>query len=219
MRIRINVTDRPARGISPTASKNLRDFKRGFFNRDAVMKALDEEQRNRLAKSGAYVQTTAQRSMRKRKKKSPPGSPPSAHDEGKGPLLRKLLFFAFDTERKTVVVGPAALGRSETPKLHERGGTRVGRRRKPRQVGDTGPVRIIGGGRSGFGRAAKGSKAAPQRQAIYAKLTTAQQAAHATRLDTELFGNGDQKYPPRPFMVPALAASRARINELFGKPL
>lgn len=96
----------------------------------------------------------------------------------------------------------------------------MGGRRKPRQVGDSGPIRIVGTDRFTFGRSTKFVRGDPkQRQVVYAKLTTAKQAAKATQIEQELYSHLDQKYPPRPFMVPALAASRARINELFGKPL
>jgi hypothetical protein len=49
--------------------------------------------------------------MRYRKKPSAKGTPPSAHkDNPRGPLLRELLWFAYEPERMSVVIGPVGFG-------------------------------------------------------------------------------------------------------------
>lgn len=100
---------------------NLLKFKKAFFTSSNVQKLLDKKMLRTLSLFGAKTRTHAQRSMRKRKAYSPAGVPPSAHGN---PLLRKLLFFAFDG-KDSVVVGPVLLGKNAQgiPKLHEHGGT------------------------------------------------------------------------------------------------
>ncbi len=97
--------------------------KGNFFDRDAVLKAVDSATHKNLSKAGAFVRTIAQRSMRyttKWQSHSEPGKPPLAHKQN--PLLRKLLFFAFDRTNKSVVVGPVKAKRGIVPRLMEEGG-------------------------------------------------------------------------------------------------
>lgn len=223
MRTRFVVTDRKAPGISDAGARSIRDFKRGFFNAPAVMAALDEAERDRLAKAGDYVKETARRSMRYRKKPSLPGTPPSARGGQAGSLLRKHLYFAFEPSGNTVVVGSAQLRRSIVPRLHEHGGTRQPVRRKPRQVGGTGPVRVLANtGGIQPSKSVKFVKGDPaKRLVVYARLRTPKQAEHATRIEEALYSPLDQKYPPRPFVDPALNNPRSQrfIQRLFSKPL
>ena len=98
------------------------DFKRLFFDRKAVRAKTDRATRRVLSRFGAYVRRSARSSIRKRKRTSAPGSPPSSH----AGLLRKFIFFGFDLLRRSVVIGPARLsrrGRGEAPSLLEHGGT------------------------------------------------------------------------------------------------
>lgn len=89
-----------------------------FFDRPAVIRAMDAAQRRALAKAGATVRTTAARSIRKRKGVSRPGQPPSSHEGS----LRRLMRFGWDPSRRVVVVGPLKFGKGEAPALLERGG-------------------------------------------------------------------------------------------------
>ena len=104
-----------------------------FFDRPAVMKAMDPARASALAKAGAFIQRTAKRSMRRGGKASPAGKPPKA----RAGQLRDLLFFGYDRATESVVVGPEAFKRAIAPSLHEFGGTaivRVGRGRTRRSV-------------------------------------------------------------------------------------
>jgi len=100
------------------------DFKKSFFDRAAVTSKVDAATRRVLSKMGAFVRRRAKSSIRKRKKVSAPGQPPSSHVG----TLRNLLFFGYDSGTKTVVVGPAAfertrlLGGKTTPETLEEGG-------------------------------------------------------------------------------------------------
>lgn len=105
-------------------------FRVGFLDTAKVQKAVDAGKRRVLSRLGAFVRTRARSSIRKRKKPSPPGQPPSSHA---GQL--RLIFFAWDDSAKSLVVGPIAFQpRGEeaglVPRLMEQGGetTRRGRR-------------------------------------------------------------------------------------------
>ncbi len=106
--------------------------KGNFFDRDKVLKALDRASHKNLSRAGALVRTIAQRSMRYTTKwtaHAPAGKPPLAHKQN--PLLRKLLFFAFDAASKSVVIGPVRSRRGVVPQLMEEGGEV---RKGPRQI-------------------------------------------------------------------------------------
>lgn len=75
-----------------------------FFDRKAVTKRVDRTQRRVYSKFGAYVRRRARSSIRRRKRSSLPGKPPSSHHG----LLRQLIFFSYDAQRETVVIGPLA---------------------------------------------------------------------------------------------------------------
>jgi len=101
------------------------DKSRFFLDSSKLLAKVDAAKRKNLSFSGAVLRRSAQESMRYRNKPAPAGQPPSAHKEGKGPLLRKRLFFAFEPATESVVVGPEALSgaKADAPELMERGGT------------------------------------------------------------------------------------------------
>ena len=97
------------------------DVKRMFFDSKTVRSKTDKATRRVLSKFGAFVRQTAKRSIRKRKKASQPGKPPSSHTG----LLKKFIFFGFDVIRRSVVIGPMRLsqkGRGDAPSALEYGG-------------------------------------------------------------------------------------------------
>lgn len=112
------------------------DFKSAkamFFDRHAVISKMDTATRKVLSKFGAFVRRSAKSSIRKRKKPAPPGSPPSSHTG----LLKKFIFFGYDPDARSVVIGPTRLnqkGRGEAPPILEYGGkaTLVRRGKKKR---------------------------------------------------------------------------------------
>jgi len=109
----------------------MRVDKRMFFDRKRVVDATDRVTRRVLSKFGAFVRQTAKRSIRRRKRPSRPGQPPSSHTG----LLKRRIFFGYDREKQSVVIGPAPInqrspyGDTTVPELLEEGG-RV-RRREP----------------------------------------------------------------------------------------
>ena len=106
----------------------------GFFDRKSVKRAVDKTSRRILSRFGAFVRQTARSSIRRRKSISRPGQPPTSWTG----LLKKFLFFSFDHERRSVVIGPVRLNKSsgEAPSLLEHGGSaqRTDRRGKRRRV-------------------------------------------------------------------------------------
>ncbi len=94
-------------------------IKQSFFDRDKVVNALRKAQRREFSRYGAFVRTAARTSMRRRKQSSEPGNPPSAHVG----TLRDLLFFSWDGDSLSVVVGPATTRKpTGVPHLLEMGG-------------------------------------------------------------------------------------------------
>lgn len=73
--------------------------------------------RRALSKFGAYTRRRARSSIRKRKKISAPGAPPSGHTGA----LKNGILFAVESDRLEVVIGPA-LARSNAAKILEHGG-------------------------------------------------------------------------------------------------
>ena len=97
----------------------LKEAKAAFFDSKPVVSAVDKAARRVLSKFGAFVRTGAQHSIRRRKAVSQPGQPPSSHVG----TLRRLIFFGYDVEQKSVVIGPTPFGGSaEAPPLLECGG-------------------------------------------------------------------------------------------------
>ena len=87
-----------------------------FFTKE-LLDATDKGTKRALSKFGAFVRQRAKSSIRKRKKISAPGSPPSSHT-GK---LKRAIFFGFDKERNSVVVGPVLFSSTNAPEKLEKG--------------------------------------------------------------------------------------------------
>jgi len=75
------------------------EIKQLFFDSPKVVRAVDRTTRRVLSKFGAFVRRTARSSIRKRKRISEPGSPPSSHSG----LLKKFIFFGYDPTGTTEV--------------------------------------------------------------------------------------------------------------------
>lgn len=108
---------------------DVRFFARAFFDTEGVVRRLSAGERRLFVRYGGAVRTIARRSMRPGGKKyatARPGEPPRTHEGS----LRRLLFFAYEPDAHTVVIGPAlfsarskAGGGKTVPELMERGGS------------------------------------------------------------------------------------------------
>jgi hypothetical protein len=95
------------------------------FEQKKVTSAVDRAEQRVLTRFGAFVRQRAKTSIRKRKKVSEPGQPPSSHTG----LLRRTIFFAYEPRPGHVLVGPVLLQKNtNAPRLLERGGSAVRRR-------------------------------------------------------------------------------------------
>jgi hypothetical protein len=108
-----------------------------FFDRKAVTGAVDRATRKVLSKFGAFVRRAAKSSIRKRKRVSAPGEPPSSHTG----LLKRFIFFGYDRDQRSVVIGPQRLNQKigDAPHALEHGGASTvlegsRRRRRKRRV-------------------------------------------------------------------------------------
>jgi len=102
-----------------------------FFDKKAVLRAVDKAKRAVLSKAGAFIRTTAKHSIRTKRGSAPPGKPPHSHEGS----LRRLIYFGYDRASDSVVVGPVGFKRSTAPNVLEFGGkTEVKRRRRGKVV-------------------------------------------------------------------------------------
>jgi hypothetical protein len=103
-----------------------------FFDKGAVLRAVDRAERQVLSKAGAFVRRRAKSAVRKRKRVSEPGQAPSSH----AGHLRRLILFGYDRAASSVVIGPL-LFRSRSsptvPELLEFGGVVTRERKKGRR--------------------------------------------------------------------------------------
>lgn len=116
-------------------------FKKIFFDRKSVTSAFDRAGIQALSKFGAFVRRRDKSSLKYRKGGSRPGSPPHVHARGgftrtkkvKGVAtkqaaspLRELTFFGYDSQARSVVIGPAIfksrVGAGKVPRVVEEGG-------------------------------------------------------------------------------------------------
>ena len=136
----------PGLGRIDTTSKRGIEVVKGFFFRaeyERLLKATEAARYRELSRCGAYIRTTAMRSMRIKKGASGAGKPPNAHPSAASiakkkakktkitdAYLREMLYFGYDPKTKTVVVGPFGFKKSPVPHLHEFGGSLSVRERR-----------------------------------------------------------------------------------------
>lgn len=192
------------------------DVKKMFFDRQAVIDAIGRGNVKTLGRAGAFIQRRAKSSIRKRKRASRPGEPPSSHVG----TLRNLIYFGFDTGTRSVVIGPTPVGAiGRVPPTLEYGGPSVVRknpRRRQRKVGDGGEIRLDG-------PRSKTTKRTPDGKWVtYTKLTTQAQADRANQLNEELYGPeyiGGKPIEARPYMGPALRAEMPNLPTMWANSI
>jgi len=176
------------------------------LKKEAVLKRVRRASITNLGQAGAYIRGIAKKSIKVSPKPAPPGKPPHSR---KGQLKRAILF-AVEKVPGRVLIGPTATDVGRIGHTHEFGGTEPPKRRKVRkanwklEVGGHGPVR-------------KGAKGP-----VVGKLRTQAQADRAKRIAESLppsqggpVSKKVRKYPPRPFMGPALEVSKARLPKFW----
>lgn len=180
-----------------TLSYKVKDF---FFDRIQVMEAVGKAKLKMLGRAGGSLRLEARRTqLRRRKRTSAAGSPPSVHSRDNVATLRNILY-AFNGIGR-VICGPVGLnghsvvnGRrvaGAIPGLMEHGGTKR--------------IRLVLVGREWVPEGAVIGKGKRKRM-IFAK------PGQPTKMI-------DAKYPARPFMGPALKAVAKRLPLLFFRTL
>jgi hypothetical protein len=107
--------------------KSLFKVKTLFFDKPAVVAAVDKATRKVLNRIGGMIRLTARRSIKKApngKSASKPGKPPLSHTG----LLRNYIYYSFDPQARSVVVGPVALrakGKNVPHTLEYSGNTKI----------------------------------------------------------------------------------------------
>ena len=192
---------------------------RSFFDRRAVIDRIGRAKATVLSKAGAFVRRAAKGKIRYAKSASKPGSPPHAHESkksGKDSPLRELIYFAYDQQTNSVVIGPTPFhGTAIVPRVLELGGTAPGHKnplRRLRRVGDGGEIRLDGPA----GRTTKKNRFGAM--VTYATLRTSAQADRANRLQEELYGPlvvGPVSIAARPYMGPALQENLPKLPPLW----
>ena len=90
-----------------------------FFDRQAIQSAVSRTERKVLSRFGAFVRQDAQQRIQRRKRPSRAGESPT----NRTGLLKRHIYFLFDPDRRSVVIGPARLNRStDAPRTLEHGG-------------------------------------------------------------------------------------------------
>lgn len=107
----------------------LQEAKGKFFDPKKITDPAERAQLKMLAKHGAYVRRKAKSMIRRRKRVSSPGEPPSSHSGE----LRNFIFFFVEKADKNVITGPILLNSKRNnsppnPSLLEHGGDAVRRR-------------------------------------------------------------------------------------------
>ena len=90
-----------------------------FFDRPAVVNAVDRAERKALSRIGAFIRRRARSSLRFRKRVSLPGETPSIHSRDKAASLKNILF-AFQPASHSVLIGPVGLGEKQGATVPER---------------------------------------------------------------------------------------------------
>jgi len=197
-----------------------------------VLDFFDDQQRRDYMRAGAFIRTTARRSMRRAGKQvslakkfghtenipSRPGKPPLRWmDMPRGGGLYNLMQFAWDSKQQSVVIGPAWFGGRgrPVPGQVEAGGRSWSKnpRRRRRRVGDGGEMAYGGTG----AKLTRGTVIGDV-QIRYAVIKTHAQAERANRINEELYGPLQIQITaaPHPFMGPALEKSQPRVAEIMG---
>ena len=108
-----------------------------FFDRAKVLNEVHKDNLRRLSRAAAFIRRRARSSLKRRKKTSAPGKPPSVHSRDEHATLKKILF-GLDSDGESVVIGPVALASSRlkgssastVAELLEFGGTATVKRKR-----------------------------------------------------------------------------------------
>jgi hypothetical protein len=172
----------------------------------SVVRAAKAGSIKSLGRAGAYIRGIARRSIKVSPDPSTAGKPPHTR---KG-RLKNAILYSVEKGQERVVIGPTATELGRVGHTHEFGGTEGPKKRKGRKAnwklerGGHGPIKTEAG------------------KPVVVKLTTERQVARAKEVAASLPpslggppSTKSRRYPPRPFMGPALEVSKARLPRLW----
>lgn len=203
---------------------------RWMFDGQRVQREVDRAERQWLTKAGGYVYKVARTSIKRfgwarrapkqftksgavtkarlrwrdemvERPASRPGTPPHTHE---GHLKRAI---RYSVATGSVVIGPTFTELGKIGATHEYGGTEPAKRTGKQRTN----WRLVVGGH--------GPVAQRGDRLIFGRLKTARQVQRAKRiaesLPVSITGKPRRKYPPRPFMRPALEKSRQHLPQMM----
>jgi hypothetical protein len=166
-----------------------------FFDKKLVKGLLTDTTRKALSKAGAFVQRTAKLSLsRTGKKPSKPGTPPRKRVG----LLRDQVFFVFDPDTFSVVVGPRRLNMVAMSPL-KRGGFQ-------KTAGNVPGLHEFGGKQGIIERKFKSEGPEGWRRADLRRNRDSETYDYRLRV---------ARYPARPYMGPALRRNLSKFPKLY----
>ena len=186
-----------------------------------------------LGHAAGYIRKVAVNSIRRRRKPSAPGQAPHS---GTG-VLKRGIAYGVDEGAQTAAIGPTRSAIGLIGATHEFGGTEPPKKkgtRTPRfdlTLGGHGPIRNLSaeGFTRSFQRLGLGGQVRPWKKGdelLVVELTTDWQVEAARRVaDTIPPSQGGppskvwRKYPPRPFMGPALVRARGRLPSFWANSI
>lgn len=191
--------------------------KRFFFDRKAVADIVGKQAAKALGRAGSFVQRRARSSLRRRKKISSPGSPPSVHSKDATATLKNIQF-QFSPATMSVLVGPMKLnlgGSSNwlpVPGLHEHGGTQRIQEWRFNEV----ELAQHWPGWAKMKSTGKFSNEWRRRDLRWKESSRKRRRHKLSDIGVETRVRS-ASYPARPFMGPALAKESPKFPSLFGR--
>lgn len=195
-----------------------------FQNFGEVQREVEKKTRKAMAILGAVTRNEAAQSIKRRKKPSRPGEPPSS-PTGK---LKRTIRYELDRGGKSVVIGPVKTNPGYVPYILEVGGTTAPSRYiAPATVGVHAPIRMS---RSGTLKGKKISIVRVYRDGqritywtARTQIRTAAQAQRANEILSAIYGGWVGKkhvrIAARPYMSRALKKIAAKATEILKKRL
>ncbi len=105
-----------------------------ILNTRKIQKAAERAERRVLSRFGFLTRQAAQRSVKRRKKVSAAGQPPSSHTGA----LRRFILYAYQRATRSVIIGPKRLGNKggggRAPAALEYGGRSATADKRPRAI-------------------------------------------------------------------------------------
>jgi hypothetical protein len=164
-----------------------------FFDRPHVLREIEKREKRGLTRIGAFVRRTARSKMlRRRKRVSKPGQPPSVHSTDRVATLKNILF-AYEPRNQSVVIGPVKLNQVN---------------QRPSGVSIPIPALMELGGR------ARIQEQAPKGTDNWRRRDLRRNPRPWYKYRTRVV-----RYRPRPFMQPALAENQDIISETINRSL